>query len=60
MWLKVDEVNFPFINGVIKGNSNSTLLKDARFNSRTVGEKNQHYYLLKYISLGKKKLQKNK
>lgn len=55
MWLKVDETNSPFVSGVIKGKSNSTLLKDVRFNSRIVWEKKQHYYLLKYISLGKKK-----
>lgn len=48
----------PFVSGVIKGNSNSTLLKDVRLNSRAIWEKKQHYYLLKYISLEKKYFRK--
>lgn len=38
MWLKVDKINSSFVNDAIKDNSNSTLLKDMRFNSRTIQE----------------------
>lgn len=36
MCLKVDEIISSFVNGVIKGNSNLTLVKDVRFNSRNI------------------------
>lgn len=54
MWPKVGEINpATYKSGVTKGNSNSTLLKEVRFNSRVIRKK-IHRCLCSQISLEKR------